>query len=636
MEFRLLGPVEALRDGSRLALGGAKPRALLALLLLHTNEPVSRDRLIEALWGDRPPGTADHSLDVQISRLRKAFEPDELLLTRPGGYVLEIEPEQVDVHRFERLLEESRRANADGKPAEALDALEAALALWRGGALADLEYETFARPEIDRLEELRLVATEERIDAQLALGRQGPVIPELEALVSKHPLRERLRGQLMLALYRSGRQAEALRVYGDTRKRLVDDLGIEPGQALKELEQAILRQDPALDPHPTQARRRRRGLAAAIALPVAAGVATAVVLLTTGGTQSSHAQPLVEPDSVALVAAKTGKVVGRAEAVPSPVLSRFGEGALWNISLDGQLTKIDPTTGKVLARRNTGVPIPCGLAVGEGSVWVTDCTSPTLVQIDPETVVPTEITLPKEHEISGTDTGEVAVGAGSVWVARGVANPSWVDRLDPQTGRVQHILIPRGGAQRLAFGDHALWVGGDVDVPSVPKLWKIDPRTDKATPTLSGLSNSVWSIAVGGGYVWAATDRSIWKVAENGTLVHTINLAADPQALTYADGAVWAANGDAGTVVRIDSTTDAARVYPLGHDLRASRSQAGRWRARRRPRGHMLVIRLAKPAPGTAEGMFDEPCATSAQFLRSCRRRACPSRFPRRGPYYRG
>ena len=249
MEFRLLGPVEALRDGSRLALGGAKPRALLALLLLHANEPVSRDRLIEALWGDRPPGTADHSLDVQISRLRKAFEPDELLLTRPGGYVLEVEPEQVDVHRFERLLEEGRRANADGKPAEALEALEAALALWRGGALADLEYETFARPEIDRLEELRLVATEERIDAELALGRQGPVIPELEALVSKHPLRERLRGQLMLALYRSGRQAEALRVYGDTRKRLVDDLGIEPGQALKELEQAILRQDPALDPH---------------------------------------------------------------------------------------------------------------------------------------------------------------------------------------------------------------------------------------------------------------------------------------------------------------------------------------------------------------------------------------------------
>ena len=137
MEFRLLGPVEVLRDGRPVALGGAKPRALLALLLLHANEVVSRDRLIDALWGDRPPGTAGHSLDVQISRLRKAFEPDEPLLTRPGGYVLEVEPEQVDIHRFEQFLEEGRRANAAGDPAEALEALEAALGLWRGAALAD-------------------------------------------------------------------------------------------------------------------------------------------------------------------------------------------------------------------------------------------------------------------------------------------------------------------------------------------------------------------------------------------------------------------------------------------------------------------------------------------------------------------
>ena len=194
MEFRLLGPVEVLRDGRPVALGGAKPRALLALLLLHANEVVSRDRLIDALWGDRPPGTAGHSLDVQISRLRKAFEPDELLLTQSGGYVLQVEPEQIDVHRFERLLEEGRRANAAGKPAEALEALETALGLWRGAALADLSYETFARTEIERLEELRLVATEERIDAELALGRHDTLIPELEALTAKHPLRERCAG----------------------------------------------------------------------------------------------------------------------------------------------------------------------------------------------------------------------------------------------------------------------------------------------------------------------------------------------------------------------------------------------------------------------------------------------------------
>ena len=198
------------------------------------------------------------------------------------------------MRRFERLLEAGRRANADGKPAEALEALEAALGLWRGNALADLVYEEFARTEIDRLEELRLVATEERIDAMLALGQHDTVIPELEALTAKHPLRERLRGQLMLALYRAGRQAEALRVYGDTRKRLVDELGIEPGQGLKDLEQEILRQDSSLDvPRSAVASRRRRMALGALALTLAGVAAAAAVLITQGGAES--AQALADP-----------------------------------------------------------------------------------------------------------------------------------------------------------------------------------------------------------------------------------------------------------------------------------------------------------------------------------------------------
>ena len=292
MDFRLLGPLEAVRDGRSVSIGGAKQRAVLALLLLHANEVVSRDRLIDELWGDRSPGTAAHSLDVQISRLRKVLGPEQPLVTRGGGYVLEVEPEQIDARRFERLLEEGRRANAAGEPTAALAALDAGLALWRGGALADLAYESFARTEVERLEELRLLATEERVEAGLALGRHQALIAELEALIAKHPLRERLRGQLMLALYRSARQAEALRVYGETRTRLVDELGIEPGPALRELEQAILRHDPALDrPTPRQERRRRRTLASSAALALAGGIAAAVVLLTQGGAQSAR-QPL--------------------------------------------------------------------------------------------------------------------------------------------------------------------------------------------------------------------------------------------------------------------------------------------------------------------------------------------------------
>ena len=312
MEFRLLGPVEVLRDGRPIALGGAKPRALLALLLLHANEVVSRDRLIDALWGDREPGTAAHSLDVQVSRLRKAFEPAEPLATRGGGYALKVAPEQIDAHRFQRLLDAGRAANAAGRPKEALEELEEALGLWRGNALADLGYEAFARPEIDRLEELRLVATEEGIDAGLALGRHHTLVPELEALTAKHPLRERLRGQLMLALYRAGRQAEALRVYSETRKRLVDELGIEPSQSLRDLEQAILRQDAALDAsRPSVGVRQRRIAVGALAVLLAGIAAAGVVLVTNGGAES--AQALAESDANVVLSAATGTVLASAE-----------------------------------------------------------------------------------------------------------------------------------------------------------------------------------------------------------------------------------------------------------------------------------------------------------------------------------
>ena len=501
MEFRLLGPVEVLRDGRPVALGGAKPRALLALLLLHANEVVSRDRLIDALWGDRPPGTAGHSLDVQISRLRKAFEPDELLLTQSGGYVLQVEPEQIDVHRFERLLEEGRRANAAGKPAEALEALEAALGLWRGAALADLSYETFARSEIERLEELRLVATEERIDAELALGRHDTLIPELEALTARHPLRERVRGQLMLALYRAGRQAEALRVYSDARKRLVEELGIEPGSALKELEQAILRQDPALDlPRPVAETRRRRALAGAGALLLAGAAVAVVVGLTQGGTES--AQALAEPDSNVFVSAATGELV-RASPVRDTVRVAYGEGALWSVSSRGDLTRLDPSTSKEVATLGLGIK-PSGLAVGEGSVWVTDRNSPTLLRIDPSRERGRR-TLPTPDEGARAPTAPERSPSAPAPCGSGTGrfNPgAFVERLDAETGRLQHRFSILGGdVDHLAFADGALWV---ASTPS-GELRKIDPRTNDVV-FMRPLQAELCCVAAGGGYVWAASN----------------------------------------------------------------------------------------------------------------------------------
>jgi DNA-binding SARP family transcriptional activator len=248
MDFRILGPVEVHDGDGPLATGGAKPRALLAILLLHANEVVSNDRLIDALWGERPPETAAKALQVHVSQLRKAIGASAIR-TRPPGYVLEVGGGDLDLDRFEQMHEAARGLLATD-PAEARRLLRDALELWRGPPLADLAYEPFAQAEIARLEEMRVAAVEDRIEADLALGRHAEVVGELERLIAEHPHRERLRGQLMLALYRSGRQAEALDAYQAARAALTDELGIEPGHELRDIQQAILGQHPDLDLRP--------------------------------------------------------------------------------------------------------------------------------------------------------------------------------------------------------------------------------------------------------------------------------------------------------------------------------------------------------------------------------------------------
>jgi DNA-binding SARP family transcriptional activator/tetratricopeptide (TPR) repeat protein len=242
MEFRLLGPLEAAEQDRLLALGALKQRALLAVLMLNANDVVPVERLIDEVWGESPPATVGKSVQVYVSRLRRQLG-DGRLVTRAPGYLLRVEAGELDLERFERLVAEA--ASAD--PRRAARLLREALALWRGPPLADLAYEPFAQSHIARLEELRQLAVEQRIEAELATGRHAELIGELEALVSEHPLRERLRGQLMLALYRSGRQADALAAFRSARAALVEELGIEPGRELRELQQAVLRQDAKLD-----------------------------------------------------------------------------------------------------------------------------------------------------------------------------------------------------------------------------------------------------------------------------------------------------------------------------------------------------------------------------------------------------
>ena len=256
--MHVLGPLDVLVDGASVPLGGPKQRALLAYLVLHRNEVVVAERLLDAIWPASDVAAATRSLRVYVSNLRKTLGPSAACLeTRAGGYALVLDPGQVDADRCEQLAVEGRRARAEGDQARAAALFQEALALWRGPPLADLTYENFAQPEIGRLEELRLSIVEEQIESGLALGRHREVVAEIEALVELHPLRERLCGQLMLALYRSGRQRDALDAYARARRRLRDEFGLEPSRDLQDLEGAILRQDAGLAVEPTEVRARR-------------------------------------------------------------------------------------------------------------------------------------------------------------------------------------------------------------------------------------------------------------------------------------------------------------------------------------------------------------------------------------------
>lgn len=307
MDFQILGPLVVRDRDRRVHLGGPRPRALLAILVLDAGSVVPAERLVDELWGGAPPKSAPHLLHVYVSSLRKAFRSDkgsERLVTQSPGYVLEAKPAEIDAHRFESLLGAGRDSLATGDAEEASEALRAALALWRGPALADFAYEPFAQAEIARLEELRVVAREERIEAGLALGQEAELIAELEALIAEHPLRERPRGQLMVALYRSGRQAEALEAYRATRKVLLDELGIEPWPSLRRLEQAILRQDTELES--TRSRER-----------VPRSIARKLVTVLVADLGESEGLKELDPE------ARLGVLAGASESVRS-VLARHG------------------------------------------------------------------------------------------------------------------------------------------------------------------------------------------------------------------------------------------------------------------------------------------------------------------------
>jgi DNA-binding SARP family transcriptional activator len=332
MDFRILGSLEVW-DGERLLdLGGSKRRAVLALLLLHANEVVGVDRLIDQLWGERAPRNAAGALHTHVSRLRKELGTD-VVATRAWGYVLRTEPEAIDLERFER-----RVADAENLPArERAEKLRTALALWRGTPLEDLAFEPALAKEIARLEELRVAVLENRIDADLEVGGHNGLIGELETLIAEYPLRERLRGQLILALYRGGRQAEALEVYRETRRLLADELGLEPSPELRELERAILRQDPALAAAAASAGsiakpqappgRRRRLYGGAIAFLLLSGIGVLAAVLETQDTPVAQRSPPAGRTSTTRYAAALGGPRGKTQLHAKVAVRRVLHGA---------------------------------------------------------------------------------------------------------------------------------------------------------------------------------------------------------------------------------------------------------------------------------------------------------------------
>ena len=573
MEFRVLGPLDVVDDaGKSIPVPGARQRALLAALLLHANETVARDRLMDELWGDEPPASGAKALQVAVSQLRKTLG-DGVLQTRPGGYALGVGPNGLDVSRFERLREEARASLAAGDAEQAADTLRRALGLWRGPALADVAYETFARVEAERLEELRLGALEERIYADLARGRHAELVPELEALARTHPFRERLKEQLMLALYRSGRQAEALEVYRQARRLLADELGIEPSSALQELERGILRQEPELEAPARAPIRFSRPVLTRGRLLVVGGLLTATAAAVLLLARDASAPVVVRPNSVAVIDPATSEIVAAIPVGKSPGPIVGGLGSVWVLNRnDLTVSRIDPAKRQVVGvvaggvevtgyREDTSVAL---LAAGENALWTGN--GGRLRRSDQgRPGHTTTIEFPANALWTG-----IATGLGHVWV------PNWESgllRIDPDRGTIAPTvqLEPVGestGWSSVAVGLRSVWVanGSDNDTDDSASVFRYDPVSgDVATLAVEG---QLSAIAVGAGAVWV-TDSSRSRLLRIRprplSVVRSIPVGRGPMAVAVGAGAVWTANALDGSVSRVDPATGEVATIRIGH-----------------------------------------------------------------------
>ena len=563
LEFLILGPLEVRRGSTTLQLGSAKQRALLGVLLLHPNEAVSTARLVDELWGERPPATAEKLVQGYVHALRKQLG-DGVLETRAPGYRIAVDAGSIDLVAFEELTTTARSAPLH----ESVALREHALALWRGTPLANVVLEGPGRHTVARLGELRLTTQIEQIDAQLELGRHAQLVGELEALTVAHPYQEKLAGQLMLALYRSGRQADALEVYRKIRSRLDDELGLEPSQELRDLESAILRQDAALaapvveDTSPgapvvsdlgaaePRIRRPRGRRVAALAVAVFLAV---LAYVTIDLVRDDPAPVTVPPNSVAVIDASSNRVEQVIPVGVRPGEIAQGDGAVWVANLEDQsLSRIDPERRTVV--RNVPLPAtPDGVATGAGAVWVVNGRLGTLYRIDPAFDRVSDGLRLGERAITFTDAG-VAVGLGSVWATFG---DSTLARVDTSPLREAGLAVAGEGPSAVLVAFSSVWVSNSAD----SSVQRFDPLTFE--------SGSVRELTVGRRPTgMAADEESIWVACTEDDYVarlesssgdesaRTIPVGDGPRAIAIGDDSVWVTNAADGTVSRIDPRTN--------------------------------------------------------------------------------
>ena len=558
MEFLVLGPLEVRDGASPLPPGGAKQRALLATLLLHRGQVVATDALVDALWGGRPPNTAPTALHGLVSSLRKLLGP-ELIVTQPPGYLVRLGSHRLDLDRFEVLAQAGLRALERGDASKAGSTLGAALELWRGPPLGDVRDIPLVQPEIRRLEELRSAVLEGRIEADLALGRAAELVGELESLVAGEPFRERLRGQLMVALYRSGRQAEALEVYREGRATLVGEIGIEPSAGLQELHRAMLRQDPSL----TGGWRNSPGTSAAAREPPApvepairpstrlmAGT-IGVIAVTAAGvaaiafTAGAERRPVkLSADAVGVV--QHGHLAHARTLDSAPAALVAGNDAIWVADVEKHsVSRLDPYSLDVQQTIPVG-SAPSALAVGRGAVWAANGLDGTLSRIDPETN--------RVVQTIGVGNGPAAVayGLGSVWVAN--RSDQTVSRIDPRTGEVLGTVRAGADAAAIAVGEGAVWVADGAR----GRIVRLDPD-DREPPVAINVGSGPSALALSVGSVWVANalDSTVSRVdPRSNAVIATVPVGAGPSGLAAARDGIWVANQHGGTLSRIDPGTN--------------------------------------------------------------------------------